>query len=48
VARFGEKGNAYRILERKLEGKRSRGRPVCRWENNIKMGRTEIALHGMG
>jgi hypothetical protein len=44
VARFGKNGNAHKILEGKLEGKRSRRRPVCRWENNIKLGRTEVAL----
>jgi hypothetical protein len=36
VASMGEKGNAYRILVGKPEGKRPLGRPKCRWENNIK------------
>lgn len=44
MARFGKNGNAYKNMEGKLEGKRSRGRPVCRWENNIKVGRTEAPL----
>jgi hypothetical protein len=44
VARFGKNGNAYRILEEKHEKKRPRGRPVCRWENNNKLGRTEAVL----
>jgi hypothetical protein len=33
----GEQRNAYRILVRKPEGKRSLGRHRRRWENNIKM-----------
>jgi hypothetical protein len=33
----GEKRNAYRILVRKPEGKRSLGRPKRRWEDNIRM-----------
>jgi hypothetical protein len=36
VARMGEKRNAYRILVGKPEGKRSLGRPRCRWVDNIK------------
>jgi hypothetical protein len=36
VARMEEKRNAYRILVRKLEGKRPLGRPRRRWVNNIK------------
>jgi hypothetical protein len=31
VARIGEKSNAYRILVRKLEGKRPLGRPRRKW-----------------
>jgi hypothetical protein len=37
VARMGEKGDRYRILVGKPEGKRSRGKPRRRWEDNIKM-----------
>jgi hypothetical protein len=33
----GEKGNAYKILVGKPEGKRSLGRPRRRRENNIRM-----------
>jgi hypothetical protein len=34
---MGTKRNAYRILVGKPEGKRSLGRPTCRWVDNIKM-----------
>jgi hypothetical protein len=37
VARMGWKGNAYRILVGKPEGKRPLGRPRRRWVDNIKM-----------
>jgi hypothetical protein len=37
VARMGESRRVYRVLVRKPEGKRSLGRPRCRWENNTKM-----------
>jgi hypothetical protein len=40
----GEKRNAYRILVGKPEGKRTLGRPRCRYVDNIKMGRRD----GMG
>ena len=33
--------NAYRVLG-KPEGKRSLGRPRCRWEDNIKMDLKEV------
>jgi hypothetical protein len=35
VARMGEKGNAYRLLVGKPEGKRPLGRPRCSWVDNI-------------
>jgi hypothetical protein len=38
-----ERGGTYRILVGKREGKRPRGRPRRRWENNIKMD-----LQGVG
>jgi hypothetical protein len=38
VARFGEMRNSYKILVGQPEGKRSYGRPRCRWEDNIRMG----------
>jgi hypothetical protein len=36
-----------RILIRKHEGKNLLGRPRCRWDNNIKMGLTEIGCEGV-
>jgi hypothetical protein len=42
VARKGEKGNAYRILVRKPDGKRPLGRQRRRWMDNIKMDLKEI------
>jgi hypothetical protein len=44
---MGEKGNAYRILVGKPEGKRPLGRPRRRWMDNIKMYIREIGLDGM-
>jgi hypothetical protein len=37
VTRAGEKRNAYRVLAGKPEGQRLLGRPIRRWEDNIKM-----------
>jgi hypothetical protein len=47
VARMGEKGNAYRILVGKPEGKRPLGRPIRRWANNIRIDLREIGWGGM-
>jgi hypothetical protein len=44
---MGEKMYAYRILVGKPEGKRSLGRPRCRWEGNIKIDLREIEWGGM-
>jgi hypothetical protein len=44
---MGKKRNAYRILERKPEGKRPLGRSRGRWEDNIKMDLREIGRGGM-
>jgi hypothetical protein len=37
VALMREKRGAYRILVGRPEGRRQLGRPMRRWENNIKM-----------
>jgi hypothetical protein len=42
VARFGEKRNACRLLVGKPEGKRSLGRPRCRWVDNITVDLGEV------
>jgi hypothetical protein len=42
VARFGEKRNVYRLLERKPEGRRPLGRPRRRWLDNIRMDLVEV------
>jgi hypothetical protein len=43
----GEKRNAYVILVGKSEGKRSLGRPRCRWVDNIKIYLREIGWDDM-
>jgi hypothetical protein len=47
VARIGKKGNAYRILVRKPEGKKPLGRRRRRWVDNVKMDLREIDWSGM-
>jgi hypothetical protein len=42
VACMREIRNAYNILVGKPEGKKSLGRPRCRWEDKIKMDLREI------
>jgi hypothetical protein len=37
-----EMRNGYKILVEKPEGKRTLGRPGCRWEDNIKIDLKEI------
>jgi hypothetical protein len=39
---MGEKRNAYRLLVGKPEGKRSIGRPRCRWMDNIRIDLGEV------
>jgi len=34
---YGDKRGTYRVLVRKPEEKRTLGRPILRWEDNIKM-----------
>jgi hypothetical protein len=47
VARMGEKGNVYRVLVGKPEGKRPLGRPRRRWIDNIKMDLLEVGVSVM-
>jgi hypothetical protein len=47
VARMGPKSNAYRILVRKLEGKRPLRLHRRKWEYNIKPDLREIGWSGM-
>jgi hypothetical protein len=42
LARMGEKGNAYRLLVGKPDGKRPLGRPRRRWVDNIRMDLGEV------
>jgi hypothetical protein len=41
---MGEKKNAKRILVGKPEGKRPAGRPILRWEDNIKINLGDVGL----
>jgi len=47
VARMGERRGVNRVLVGKPEGKRSLGRPMRRWEDNIKMDLQEAGCGGM-
>jgi hypothetical protein len=38
----GEEGSMHRVLVVKPEGKRPLGRPICRWEDSIKMELQEV------
>jgi len=42
VACMGEGRGVHRVLLGKPEGKRPLGRPICRWEDNIKMDLQEV------
>ena len=42
VARMGEDRGVHRVLVGKTEGKRSLGRPIHRWKDNIKMDLQEV------
>jgi hypothetical protein len=44
---MGERRGVYRVLVGKPEGRRSLGRPRCRWEDNIKMDIQEVGCEGM-
>jgi hypothetical protein len=47
VAHMRERRGAYRALVGKPEGRRPRGRPRHRWEDNIKMDLREVGWMGM-
>jgi hypothetical protein len=47
VARMGDRRGVYRVLVRKRERKRSLGRSMRRWEDNIKMDLQEVECGGM-
>ena len=42
VARMGEGRGVHMVLVGKPEGKRPLGRPIRRWEDNIKMDQQEV------
>jgi hypothetical protein len=44
---MGENRNAYRLLVRKPEGRRSLGRPRCRSVDNTKMDLGEVKWRGV-
>jgi hypothetical protein len=44
VARMGEGRDVYRVLVGRPEGKRPLGRPMRRWEDNIKLGLRKIGI----
>jgi len=47
VARMGERRGVCRVLVGKPEGKRPRGRPMRRWEDNIKMDFQDVGCGGV-
>ena len=47
VARMGERRGVHTVLVWKPDGKRPRGRPKCRWEDNNKMDLKEVECGGM-
>jgi len=44
---MGDTRNAYKMLVGKPEGKSPLGRPMRRWEDNIKMDHREIRREGV-
>ena len=44
---WGEGRGVYMVLVEKPEGKRPLGRPIRRWEDNIKMDLREVVCGGM-
>ena len=47
VARIWESRGVYRVLVGKPEGNRPPGKPMCRWEDNIKLDLQEAGCGGM-
>jgi len=47
VAGMGEMTGVYRVLVGKPEGNKPLGRPMHRWEDNIKMDIQEVRCWGM-
>jgi hypothetical protein len=43
---MGEGRGVYKVLVRKPESKRLRGRPRRKWEDNIKMDLREVGIDG--
>jgi hypothetical protein len=44
---MGKRRDVYRVLEGKREGKIAHGRPMCVWEDNIRMEFQEVQCEGM-
>ena len=44
---MGERRDVYKVLVGKPEVKRPRGRPRCRWEDNIKIDPQEVGCGSM-
>jgi hypothetical protein len=44
---MGKRRDAYWVLVGKPEGRRLLGRPMRRWEDNIKMNHREVGFSGM-
>jgi hypothetical protein len=44
---MGAERKVYKVLVRKLEGKRPLGRPRLRWEDGIRMDLRKISLGGV-
>jgi hypothetical protein len=44
---YGERRGVYNVLVGKPEGKRPLGRPMLRWEDNIKMPRQKVGRRDM-
>ena len=47
MARMGDKRGAYWVMVGKPEGKRPRGRPSRRWEDNIKIDLQNVGWEHM-